>query len=230
MHLPSRKYLQICLPLCSTVCWLMNSWLILTHFFTGLPSWGGKKKLIPIVSAPSWSTGDADTGNRDTGIAVPHGSHRILYCHLCPCRDLCASASSASHALFQRCSCSLVGKCLENRENLFKGSQKLRGNGSLVASKRGRWNKLNPSLFAVGNVISDQPEHSRKSIPGSFPHPGLHPKMPPKLPLPFWIPFMPCFFTGSFGNGGPKSPLEVSLACLYCLSWSAKSSSFSSSL
>lgn len=48
--------------------------------------------------------------------------------------------------------------------------------------------------------------------------------------LPFWIPFIPCFFTGSFGNGGPKSLLEVSLACLYCLSWSAKSSSFSSSL
>lgn len=38
IHLPSRKYLQICLPLCSTVCWLMNSWLIFTHFFTGLPS------------------------------------------------------------------------------------------------------------------------------------------------------------------------------------------------
>lgn len=62
MHLPSRKYLQICLPLCSTVCWLMNSWLILTHFFTGLPSW---EKKFHILSAPAWSTGDPDTGNKD---------------------------------------------------------------------------------------------------------------------------------------------------------------------
>lgn len=63
MHLPSRKYLQICLPLCSTVCWLMNSWLIFTHFFTGLPSC--KKKKIHILSAPFWSTGDADIGDKD---------------------------------------------------------------------------------------------------------------------------------------------------------------------
>lgn len=36
IHLPSRKYLQICFPLCSTVCWLMNSWVITFHFFPGL--------------------------------------------------------------------------------------------------------------------------------------------------------------------------------------------------
>lgn len=33
MHRPSRKYLQMCLPLCSTVCWLMNSWLMIGRFF-----------------------------------------------------------------------------------------------------------------------------------------------------------------------------------------------------
>lgn len=33
MHRPSRKYLQMYLPLCSTVCWLMNSLLIMGRFF-----------------------------------------------------------------------------------------------------------------------------------------------------------------------------------------------------
>lgn len=47
MHRPSRKYLQMYLPLCSTVCWFMNSLLIISLFFwkpEPFPSYNAKQK------------------------------------------------------------------------------------------------------------------------------------------------------------------------------------------
>lgn len=47
MHRPSRKYLQMYLPLCSTVCWFINSLLIISLFFwkpEPFPSYNVKEK------------------------------------------------------------------------------------------------------------------------------------------------------------------------------------------
>lgn len=47
MHRPSRKYLQMYRPLCSTVCWLINSLLIIGRFFRKpeefFPSYGHQR-------------------------------------------------------------------------------------------------------------------------------------------------------------------------------------------
>lgn len=75
-----------------------------------------------------------------------------------------------------------------------------------MASKRDKWNKLNPSCSAVGNVISDQPEYPRKATPGSFPHPGLHPTMPPKTSFTFLDPFHALFLHWFLWEGRSQIP------------------------